>query len=328
MDELKLMVTLWPSFPHFPRFAQDERIWGIRLNSAQIELADLNKEIELIKALPEKIPLFYDVKGWQVRVEHVYENPDYLDLTLNHRISVKTPIPVLFKAGEDGALLERLEENGKRLIFRGGPFLEVRKGESLHIRHPSYVVHGPTFTDFELEKIETAKRGGFKKYFLSYVNNQRYVDEFLELVGQDCEVWLKIESIEGLRYVAREFRKKSNLFLVAACGDMYVEIERPHQIMEAIELIIEKDSEACAGSRMLLSVVDGPVPSLADFLQLAWLYDKGYRNMMLCDEICLKEELLSTAVNIFESFRENYQSRSRISQKQKTTWIKDFLHLH
>lgn len=76
--------------------------------------------------------------------------------------------------------------------------------------------------------------------------------------------------------------------------------------MAALKLIVEKDSEACVGSRLLLSVITEPVPSCADFLELAWLYDIGYRKMMLCDEICLKEGLLATAINAFESFREAY----------------------
>jgi hypothetical protein len=28
--------------------------------------------------------------------------------------------------------------------------------------------------------------------------------------------------------------------------------------------------------------------------------------MMLCDELCLKDELLSRAVNVFEAFRQDY----------------------
>ena len=306
MDDLKLMVTLWPNFPHFPLFVNDERISGIRLNSAMIETADLDAELAIIDSLAVTTPLYYDVKGMQVRVEEVIEKPDHLELILNHRISVATPQPVLLKGGTDSVWLIELADDGKRLIFDQGPLMEVRKGESLHIRHPSYIVHGPAFTNFELEKIEKAKKAGFKKYFLSYTKNQRYVDEFLEIVGSDCEVWLKIEDREGLCYVAHEFQKKDNLTLVAACGDLYVELKRPHQIMDALKLIVDKDSEACAGSRMLLSLVTEEVPSLADFLQLAWLYDKGYRNMMLCDELCLKEDLLLNAVNVFEAFRQNY----------------------
>jgi len=306
MNDLKLMVTLWPSFPHFPLFVTDKRISGIRLNSAMIETADLDAEFATIDSLEIETPLFYDVKGWQVRVEKVIEKPDHMELLLNHRISVQTPQPILLKAGADNVLLLEVADDGKRLIFDRGPLLEVRRGESLHIRHPSYIVHGPAFTNFELEKIEKAKKAGFKKYFLSYVKNQHYVDEFLEIVGDDCEVWLKIEDKKGLGYVAQEFQKKDNLTLVAACGDLYVELRRPHQIMDALNLIVSKDPEACAGSRMLLSLVTEEVPSLADFLQLSWLYDKGYRNMMLCDELCLKEDLLLNAVNVFEAFRQNY----------------------
>lgn len=307
MNDLKLMVTLWPSFPHFPLLATDKRIQGIRLNSAMIETADLDAEFALLDSLAVKTPLFYDVKGWQVRVEEVFEKPDHLELTLNHRIYVDTPQTILFKAGADSARLLKLAEGGKRLIFERGPLLEVRRGESLHIRHPSYVVYGPAFTNFELEKIEKAKKAGFKKFFLSYVKSQRYVDRFQEIVGDDSEIYLKIESEEGLKYVAQRFKKRDNLVLVAACGDLYVELKKPHQIMEALELIISKDPEACAGSRMLLSLVTEEVPSLADFLQLSWLYDKGYRNMMLCDELCLKENLLLNAVAVFNAFRQNYQ---------------------
>jgi len=57
----------------------------------------------------------------------------------------------------------------------------------------------------------------------------------------------------------------------------------------------------------MLSVIHEPVPSCADFLEMAWLYDIGYRSMMLCDELCLKEDLLATAINACQSFREHYQ---------------------
>lgn len=129
---------------------------------------------------------------------------------------------------------------------------------------------------------------------------------FLELVGKDAEVWLKIENKRGLEFVIGKFTKQPNLKLVAARGDLYVEIDRPHQILSALKMIIEKDPEACVGSRILLSVVHEPIPSCADFTELAWLYDIGYRNMLLCDELCLKGDLLATAVNAFGSFAAEY----------------------
>lgn len=107
-------------------------------------------------------------------------------------------------------------------------------------------------------------------------------------------------------WLAEEFRKSPGVSLMAARGDLYVEIDKPHRIAEALRLIIGKDPEASVGSRILLSVVHAPVPSCADFLEIAWLADAGYRRMMLCDEICLKEHLLAVAVDAFDQFRADY----------------------
>ncbi len=132
------------------------------------------------------------------------------------------------------------------------------------------------------------------------------VDEFRKLVGDDAIVNLKIEDKKGLDYVKNTFVKTPNTVLVLARGDMYVELDRPHEILTATKTLLEKDPEAICGSRLLLSTIHDPVPSCADWNELAWLADIGYKNMMLCDELCLKEELLSRAVNAFQAFRNSY----------------------
>jgi pyruvate kinase len=299
----ELSVTLWPSFPHFKRFVNDDRITGIRLNSAMMSNPELDKELEIVKKLPDISRLFFDIKGRQLRVTEVIPNQDHLDIRLNHSIKVKTPCVVLFKAGADVALLDHLEEDGQRLVFQGGPRYKVTAGESLHIRDTSLQVEGDIFTPLELEKIAKVRKAGFTKYFLSYVEQQSDVDQFLELVGRDAEVWLKIESLAGMQYVARSFQKKDNLVLVAARGDLFVELEKPHHMMDALKTIIKTDPVACVGSRLLLSVINSPVPSCADLIEIAWLHDIGYRRMMLCDELCLKENMLAGAVAVFDGIK-------------------------
>ena len=326
MKKMDILVTLLPSFPHFLRFSMDRRLAGIRPNSAMLKGFDVDQEVALLPKI-QPVPFYFDIKGRQLRVTEVHENPDYLDISLNHPIRVQTPTPVLFKGGEDDALLDEVPQDGYRLKSRGGPQYLVKAGQSVHIRHPSLTVGGDQFVPQELEKIEKVKKAGLVRWFLSYVESQRDVDEFLELVGKDAEVWLKIESKKGLRYVAREFKKRDNLTLVAAKGDMYVELDRPDQILSAQRLIIAKDPKANAGSRMMLSVVNkvpkiviepatgipriewtivsNPVPSNADFEQVAWLYEIGYRSFMLCDELCLREDLLITATNALCAFKGN-----------------------
>lgn len=307
---LELYVSLWPDlhdFPHFPRFAKDNRLSGVRLNTAMVEIDELDSELELAKSIPNHVPYYFDIKGKQLRVAHAIPDKENLELILNHPISVETPTMVLFKAGADYAMLDKVVD-GKHLIFDGGPEFMVYRGESLHIRHPSLQVNGPTFLDYEIEKIEKSKKAGFNKYCLSYTEKQRDVDEFRELVG-DSEIIAKIENKNGLYYVQNEFKKQDNLSLMAARGDLYVELDKPHEILDALKLIVRKDKEAWVGSRILLSTIHNAVPDCSDFMDLAWLYDIGYRKMLLCDELCLKEELLARAINVFESFRENYAQK-------------------
>lgn len=319
MLDVNLSVTLWPSFPHFNRFANDDRISSIRLNSAQMSVPELDEELDKISKMKLTMPLYYDIKGRQLRVTEAIPNDNYLDIRLNHAIEVDTPTPVLFKAGADGALLLEVSEGGKRLKFKGGPRYLVRAGESLHIRDESLKVFGNQFTPIELEKIQKVRDAGFKHWFLSYVQTQTDVDEFRKLVGNDAIVNLKIEDKKGLEYVKHTFVKTPNTVLVLARGDMYVELDRPHEILNATKLLLKKDPDAICGSRLLLSTITDPVPSCADWNELAWIADIGYKNMMLCDELCLKEELLARAVNAFQAFKENYEGGlwSVVSSKAK-----------
>lgn len=306
MTETELLVTLWPSFPHFNRFVDDSRVSGIRLNSAMMSSSELDKELDIVSSLDKSrrlAPLFFDVKARQLRVTEVIPSKEKLIIVLNHPIEVNAPCVVLFKAGADYALLDHIEDDGHKLVFNGGPKWKVYPGESLHIRDKSLVVKGDIFTQVEKEKIAKVKATGFNKYFLSYVEKQSDVDEFQELVGKDAEVWLKIESIAGMKFVNEDFKKKDNLVLIAARGDMFVELEKPHHMIAALEQIIEKDPLACVGSRLLLSVVESPVPSCADILELSWLKRVGYKRMMLCDELCLKENMLATAIATFDGIK-------------------------
>ncbi len=331
MHDLRLFVTLWPSFSHFPEFATSDLLAGIRMNSAQISNPMLEEELVRLKTLLVTVPLYFDVKGWQLRVEEVsiasdgaFPHDAHLRLRLNHPVKLPIdleiePFFVLFKGGEDAARLRAISDDGYWLTFypgkKFGPRFEIFVGDSLTIRHPGFSLLGPQFTPAEVTKIAQVKAAGFTRYFLSFVHSQRDIDEFRERVGKDTEIYIKIEDPKGLRYVAREFRPQPGVHLVAAMGDLYVEVDRPHDILAAVELIVKKDPEACVGSRMLLSVIpkktpenpdpkDPDVPSAADFMQLAWLHSIGYRTFMLCDELCLKGPLLTHAVHAFDAFHD------------------------
>ena len=322
-QDLQLFVTLSPSMPHFPRFAVEDRLAGIRINSAQMFTNEMDNEIAKASAVKNPIPLWFDIKGKQLRIDQVFDCDDHLEITINHPISVHLPATVWFKSEKDHATLIAIKDNGSRLIFDGGPQFLVKEGESFHILDKSLVVGGVTFTRKEKEKIAKVRKAGFTHYCQSYVQCQRDVDEMRELIGKDSKLVLKIEDEKGLKYAATEFKPTTGVHLMAARGDLYVEISPPHRILDALKTVIKADPGAWVGSRFLLSIcrpiVHGDtvevengqvcyeaVPDCADLCEMAWLHDIGYRRFLLCDELCMREDWLSRCVNILDAFRTSY----------------------
>lgn len=294
--------------PHFKRFANDPRLKGLRLNTPMLETGELQTEFNTLNAHPPLAEVYFDVKGRQLRVLEAFHLEDHLELTINHPVSAAAGSLVLFKGGAEFAELDHVADDGLRLVFDGGPEHKVKPGESFHLTDPEAKQYGELFTQWERSRIEQARAAGFNNWLLSYTQSMRDVDQFLELVGKDANVWLKIEDRKGLEMVRTEFQKRDNLTLVAARGDLFVElVQRPHDILAALQLIRQADPQAVAGSRILLSVVGSSLPSCSDLSELGWLLEIGYRRFMLCDEMCLHEEMLAVAVNVFCAVMESYQ---------------------
>lgn len=273
---------------------------------------ELLTEFDLLADDPPLAEVFFDVKGRQLRTLEAEHLEDHLELVINHPVDAVPGSLVLFKGGAEYAELDHVEEGGLRLVFQGGPEHKVKPGESFHLTDPSATQAGELFSEWELARIEKAKAAGFTKWLLSYTQSMSDVYQFQELVGEDATIWLKIEDRKGLKMVGTEFQKRDNLFLVAARGDLFVElIQQPHDIMAAMQLIRQADPEAVAGSRILLSVVGSPVPSCADLSELGWLFEIGYRRFMLCDEMCLHGEMLDLAVSVFWAVADSYQLTER-----------------
>jgi pyruvate kinase len=91
---------------------------------------------------------------------------------------------------------------------------------------------------------------------------------------------------------------------MAARGDLYVEVLRPHRIIGALRDIIAADPQAVVASRILDSLAYDPVPESADIGDVAYLIALGYRTFMLGDVVCLKRDTVLAALNLLEKIAE------------------------
>jgi pyruvate kinase len=120
--------------------------------------------------------------------------------------------------------------------------------------------------------------------------------EEVRAVLPDVELVQKIESLRGIHH-ARTTRATQGR-LMAARGDLYVEVGQPHQMVRAVQEIVRADPNAIVASRLFESLAFHPVPNSADIGDAAHLLHIGYRTFMLGDSICFRRESVLEALNL------------------------------
>lgn len=291
MTNVKAIVTIPPYADYINEVASHPLVAGFRLNTVMpIHETPENVLKRLQKAGK---PIWVDLKGRQLRVKEA-AIPPYTEVCLSHPIRVKTPVNAFFSDGEECVRVLSVKDN--RLILEDGPRRLIGPGESVNIIDPSLEVLG-TLTETDQAYLTAMKKIGLNTLMLSFVESEKDVAE-VKTILPDAEIIQKIESIRGITY-ANEVKSKSGR-LMAARGDLFIEVIRPHKIATALKTIIQADPYAWVASRLFDSLAYGPIPSSADIGDAAFLIELGYRNFMFGDVICLKKDTILEGLNLLQ----------------------------
>lgn len=288
MRRVRAIVTAPPYAPFLSEVAAHPLVAGLRLNTV-MPLAETPAEA-LARLTALGPPLWVDLKGRQLRVTAAAV-PPFTEVRLSHRIRVRTPADAFFDDGREHARV--LAVDGDRLILEDGPRRVIGPGESVNIVDPSLEIEG-TLTGTDRVYLEAMKAAGLRKVMLSYAERPEDVEEVRALLP-DAEVVLKIESRRGLAFAKQGARLGR---LMAARGDLYIEVVEPHRIVGALRSVIQADPEAIVGSRLFPSLARHPVPEAGDITDAAFLMALGYRTFMLGDEVCLRRDSVMEALNL------------------------------
>lgn len=294
---MNAIVTVPPHATFIERVAKKPIVSGVRLNTVMPIKGKLE---DVLKRLADtQKDVWIDLKARQLRVAG-YWVPPFTQVELTHQISVNTPTMAYFNDGQEATRVLEVDKN--KLLLEDGPRRVVGPGESVNIPDSSLAIYG-FLTDTDKQYIEAANNVGLNNYMLSFVEDQHDIDAFKTIVG-DAQVAAKIESKKGLRYVDTW---KSDCRLMAARGDMYVELTYPHQITKAMENIVQKDSTAIAASRIFPSFAYQATPSCSDIGDVDNLMRMGYKTFMLGDEICMHEDPVDASLNLLDAMSQSYR---------------------
>lgn len=295
---IRAIITAPPYATFLDEAARHPLVGGFRLNTVMPLRGGPTEALERLQVFDQ--PVWVDLKGRQLRVVGA-AIPPYTEVRLSHRIQVKTPVDAFFSDGNECVRVAAVD--GDRLILEDGPRRLVGPGESVNIVHPSLEIEGD-LTETDCAYLTAMRELGLKQVMLSYVESSADVEAVHRLLP-GAEIMLKIETQRGLDY-ARQYGASQGR-LIAARGDLYVEVLRPHRLISALRDIITADPEAVVASRIFDSLAYDPVPTSADIGDAAFLFSLGYRTFMLGDVICLRRDSVLEALNLLEAVAGQFQ---------------------
>ncbi|MCB9076873.1 MAG: hypothetical protein H6631_04735 [Anaerolineaceae bacterium] len=291
ISPVQAIVTVPPYANFLDDVAAHPLVSGFRLNTVMPLRGGPAEALERLRSFGQ--PLWVDLKGRQLRVVGA-AIPPYTEVRLSHPIHVDTPVEAFFADGTECVRVAAVD--GDRLILADGPRRLIGPGESVNIVHPSLRIDG-TLTETDRAYLTAMHELGLKQVMLSYTEQPDDVQEVKALLPE-ADVMLKIETQRGLAFVRRHGSTYGRL--VAARGDLYVEVLRPHRITTALREVITADPQAVVASRIFDSLAFHPVPTSADIGDVAFLLTLGYRTFMLGDAICLRRDSVLEALNLLE----------------------------
>jgi pyruvate kinase len=289
---VRAIVTSPPYATYLDEVAEHSLVSGFRFNTVMPLRESPVEALQRVCRYGQ--PVWVDLKARQLRVVGA-AIPPYTEVHISHRIKVQTPVDAFFSDGKERVRVVAVD--GNRLILEDGPRRLIGPGESVNIIHPSLEVEG-TLTTTDREYIAAMSALEMNTLMLSYVESRDDVEALLTLLP-DADLMLKIETEKGLSF-AQEYGTRFG-HLVAARGDLFVEVLQPHRIVGALRSLVGLDPGAAVASRIFDSLSRHPVPESADIGDVAFLLSIGYRTFILGDQVCLQRESVLEALNLLEA---------------------------
>jgi hypothetical protein len=300
--KISTIVTIPPYAAFIAEVAAHPVVGGLRLNTVMPLREGPGEALDRLSKFGQ--PLWVDLKGRQLRVVGA-AIPPYSEIFLSHPIQVETPVDAFFSDGREMGRIVAVD--GNRVILEDGPRRLIGPGESVNIVHPSLRIEG-TLTETDHAYLAAMRERGLKNVMISFAESPADADEVRNLLP-GAEVVQKIESLRGLDYIRTEQARHGRL--MAARGDLYVEVARPHQILPALKDIIRADPNAIVASRILDSLAYTPIPDSADLGDVGFLLEIGYRTFMLGDQVCLKRDSVIEALNLLDESSKDFSLWSK-----------------
>lgn len=268
-------------------------ISAYRFNSGVNQLMSAEEIIQILLKIKEetKKKIWIDLKGRQLRITS-WADPKYEVIELNHDISIEYPARVIYR---DNTSSEIIRCRGNKIVLKDAPYHALGKGQSINIQAKSLEIKG-YLTKQDKELIELSKRYELNDYMASFIEE---LDDLIEIINlnKNANIIVKIESLKGLKFILENALR---LNIMSARDDLYTNLNSSYQAIKYLKELVKQDPNAICASKIFTSLNNSPYPDLKDYEDLELMYQIGYRNFMLQDDV--KGKKLERTIECWREF--------------------------
>lgn len=297
----KLIATL----PSFNRLSKVEEVFEnpaiseVRFNTGVQTFYSPKQVVEYLKKLSQRYQkrVWIDIKGRQLRITK-WADPQFSCIELNHKIQLKGNTKIYFRNGGVSQVVHVV--NGNQIYVDPIPYEALGAGQSVNlVAENSIGMNNEVIVDGYLTELDKQYLSACQKYEInsimaSFVEKEEDIIEITSILPQ-AEIIAKIESLAGIQFALRRIfplPKISNIMV--ARDDLFLQLGQGNKMIPYLRDLIHVAPKAICASRIFSSLEYRITPDFADFEDLEFMYQMGYRTFLLSDNICnykLKEAI-------------------------------------
>ncbi|MCY4656668.1 MAG: pyruvate kinase [Gammaproteobacteria bacterium] len=313
MRRTKIISTIGPASMDWEiiRAMYDAGMNAVRINMSHASYDDAERAIQWIKTLNRKVkyavPVIVDTSGPEVRIGHLEKplelrNGQHVALTSRvnpEMIDGLTSIHVGYPEFEEAMAVGDYVriDNGLinlRVLDKGACGLRCRVldggtlGSKKHVNLPGVHINMPSITSKDVQDIEFVKEQEVSFIAQSFVRTADDIREMRELLGHRyrwVRVIAKIENFEGVDQ-AEEISNVADGLMIAR-GDLGIETDMaalPTLQRRLVETTLKKGRRCVVATHLLESMVEKPIPTRAEVVDVANAIYQGVDAVMLSAE--------------------------------------------
>ena len=313
MRRTKIICTLGPVSMNWDviHAMYEEGMNAVRINMSHATYDDAARAIRWIRTLNRKVkyavPVILDTSGPEVRTG-VLSEP--MELTTGQQVTLTSSDKAVTQDGEqsiyigypdfedvlgegdyiriDNGLINlkvvTKQPEGLRCRVLDGGNLDSRK----HVNLPGVHINMPSISDKDKSDIEFAKEQDVCFIAQSFVRSADDILQMRELLGEShrwVKVIAKIENFEGVEQAAAISKVADGLMV--ARGDLGIETDMaalPTLQRKLVETTLRKGKRCVVATHLLESMVEKPIPTRAEVVDVANAINQGVDAVMLSAE--------------------------------------------